>query len=51
MESVTNFFQKVAALKADIDVGLKDLAEGRVKDFDAERIVKRGKKLLRGRSA
>ena len=42
---------KLASLKADIDKGLKDLAEGRVRDFDVERIVKRGKKLLRGRSA
>ncbi len=42
--------QELAALKADIDIGLKDLAEGRVKDFDADRIIKRGKKLLQGRS-
>lgn len=42
--------QELAALQADIGNGLKDLAEGRVNDFDAERIVKRGKKLLKGRS-
>lgn len=42
--------QELAAMKADIDRGLKDLAEGRVKDFDADRIIKRGKKLLRSRS-
>ena len=42
--------QELAALKADIDKGLKDLAEGRVKNFDADHIIARGKKLLRGRS-
>jgi antitoxin ParD1/3/4 len=39
----------LAALKADIDKGLNDLAEGRVKDFDANRIVERGKRLLAAR--
>jgi antitoxin ParD1/3/4 len=34
---------ELAALKADIDKGLTDLAEGRVKDFDAGRIIERGK--------
>ncbi len=38
--------QELASLKADIDRGLTDLAAGRVKDFDAGRIVERGKKLL-----
>lgn len=33
-------------LKADIDRGLADLAEGRVKDFDAARIIERGRQLL-----
>jgi antitoxin ParD1/3/4 len=42
--------QELKALKADIDKGLTDLAEGRVKDFDAARIIKRGKKLLANRS-
>ena len=42
--------QELAALKADIDKGLTDLAEGRVKDFDAGRIIERGKKLLASRS-
>jgi antitoxin ParD1/3/4 len=42
--------QELAALKADIDKGLADLAEGRVKVFDAERIIDRGRKLLAGRS-
>jgi antitoxin ParD1/3/4 len=41
---------ELAALQADIDKGLKDVAEGRVKDFNAARIVKRGKALLRSRS-
>lgn len=44
--------QKIAALKADIDRGLADIAEGRVAEFDAGRIIERGRKLLaaRGRS-
>jgi antitoxin ParD1/3/4 len=42
--------QELAALKADIDRGLTDLAEGRVQDFDAARIIERGRKLLVGRS-
>ena len=42
--------QELAALKADIDKGLTDVAEGRVKDFDANRIIERGRKLLAARS-
>lgn len=42
--------QELASLKADIDRGLTDLAEGRVKDFDAARIIERGRTLLAGRS-
>lgn len=42
--------QELAALKADIDKGLADLAAGRVKDFDAERIIERGRKLSANRS-
>lgn len=42
--------QELAALKADIDRGLADLAEGRVRDFDAARIIERGRKLLAGRT-
>jgi antitoxin ParD1/3/4 len=42
--------QELAALKADIDKGLTDLAEGRVRDFDANRIIERGRKLLANRS-
>jgi antitoxin ParD1/3/4 len=36
--------QELAALKAEIDKGIADLAEGRVKDFDADRIIERGRK-------
>jgi antitoxin ParD1/3/4 len=42
--------RELAALKADIDTGLADLAEGRVRDFNAERIVERGRSLLANRS-
>ena len=42
--------QELVALKTDIDRGLTDLAEGRVKDFDADRIIERGRKLLASRS-
>jgi len=36
-------------LKADIDKGLADIAAGRVKDFDADRIIERGRQLLAAR--
>jgi antitoxin ParD1/3/4 len=42
--------RELAALKADIDTGLADLVEGRVRDFNAERIVERGRSLLANRS-
>jgi antitoxin ParD1/3/4 len=42
--------QELAGLKADIDKGLTDLAEGRVADFDATRIIERGRQLLATRS-
>ncbi len=42
--------EELAALKADIDTGLADVAAGRVKNFDATRIVDRGRKLLASRS-
>jgi antitoxin ParD1/3/4 len=41
---------ELEALKADIDKGLADVAAGRVKDFNAGRIVERGRKLLAARS-
>jgi antitoxin ParD1/3/4 len=40
---------KLAALKAEIDRGLADVAEGRVAEFNAERIMERGRKLLEQR--
>jgi len=43
--------QEIEALKADIDKGLADVAAGRLKDFDAQRIVERGRKLLATRSS
>lgn len=42
--------QELAALQADINRGLTDLAAGRVNDFDADRIIERGRKLLASRS-
>jgi antitoxin ParD1/3/4 len=42
--------EELAALKADIDVGLADIAAGRVKDFDPARVIERGRKLLAARS-
>jgi antitoxin ParD1/3/4 len=42
--------EELAALKADIDTGLADVAAGRVKDFDADKIIARGRKLLADRS-
>ncbi len=40
---------ELESLKAEIDKGLTDLAEGRVKDFDTDRIIQRGRKLLADR--
>lgn len=37
---------QLSELKADIARGLKDVAEGRVSDFDAQRIIARGRRLL-----
>ena len=42
--------QELAALKADIDRGLADLASGRVRAFDTDRLIERGRQLLAGRS-
>ena len=41
---------QLAELKADIDRGLADVAEGRVATFGAKRIIARGRKLLEDRS-
>lgn len=43
--------EELATLKADIDKGLADVAAGRVKEFDADAIIARGRKLLAGRPA
>lgn len=43
--------QELEALKADIDRGLADVAAGRVRAFDVERILERGRKLSANRSS
>ncbi len=43
--------EELATLKADINVGLADIAAGRVQDFEIDRIVERGRKLLVSRSS
>jgi antitoxin ParD1/3/4 len=40
---------QIAELKAEIDRGLADVAKGRVAKFNAERIIRRGRKLLADR--
>lgn len=42
---------ELAALRADIDKGLSDLAAGRITDFDTARIAERGRQLLASRSS
>jgi len=42
--------EELAALKAAIDKGLADVAAGRLNDFDTDRIIARGRKLLADRS-
>jgi antitoxin ParD1/3/4 len=37
---------KIASLKAEIDRGLADVAEGRLTGFNADRIMERGRQLL-----
>ena len=41
---------ELAALKADIGTGLADVAAARVKGFDEDEIIERGRKLLATRS-
>ncbi|MDR2208373.1 MAG: ribbon-helix-helix protein, CopG family [Azoarcus sp.] len=41
----------LAALKKDIDKGLADVAAGRVKQFNADDIINRGRQLLAARSS
>jgi antitoxin ParD1/3/4 len=42
---------ELTALKADIDQGLADVAAGRVKAFNENNIIERGRKLLADRSS
>lgn len=42
---------ELAELKAEIDQGLADVAAGRVKKFDPESIIARGRQLLAVRSS
>jgi antitoxin ParD1/3/4 len=42
--------QELAALKAEIDKGLADVAAGRLRKFDAGHIIERGRKLLAARA-
>ena len=42
--------QELAALRADLEKGMKDIAEGRTKPFNAEDIIKRGEQRVRSRS-
>ncbi len=42
--------QELAALRADLQKGLDDIAAGRTKPFDAEDIIKRGEQRLKSRS-
>lgn len=41
--------EEITALKTDIDKGLADVAAGRLAEFNADRIVERGRKLLAAR--
>ncbi|AYQ90355.1 MULTISPECIES: ribbon-helix-helix domain-containing protein [Burkholderia] len=41
---------ELAELKAEIDQGLADVAAGRVKKFDPQNIIERGRQLLAERS-
>lgn len=38
--------RELEKLRADVQEGLADVRLGRIKDFDADRIIKRGKKRL-----
>ncbi|MBV9053398.1 MAG: ribbon-helix-helix protein, CopG family [Hyphomicrobiales bacterium] len=43
--------EELAKLKAEIGIGLADVAAGHIRDFDVSRVVKRGRKLLARRSS
>lgn len=42
---------ELSTLKADIELGLADVAAGRVADFDKNKIIERSRKLLARRSS
>ena len=39
-------YEEITVLKTDIDKGLADVAAGRLTEFNVDRIVERGSKLL-----
>ncbi len=41
--------QELAALKAEVERGFEDMGAGRVRAFDKDRIVERGRQILAGR--
>jgi antitoxin ParD1/3/4 len=43
--------QELAELRAQVEAGLADIEAGRVRDFDAERIIRRGEQQLQGRDS
>jgi antitoxin ParD1/3/4 len=43
--------EEITSLKADIDKGLADVAAGRVTEFNTDRIIERGRKLLAARKS
>ncbi len=43
--------RQLEVLKAEISLGMADVAAGRVTDFDAKRIAARGRKLFASRAA
>jgi antitoxin ParD1/3/4 len=40
--------RELAELRAQVEAGLADIEAGRVRDFDAERIIRRGEQRLQG---
>jgi antitoxin ParD1/3/4 len=50
MNTNVSLTDELANFVKAIDAGLADVAAGRVKDFDADKIIARGTKLLADRS-
>ncbi len=50
VSGLVNRFRAYAPLEADIKTGLADVAAGRIKKFDRDKIIARGKKLLATRN-